>query len=190
MEPKQPDIVLDAETNARLKRLKSGCVLHACTELKDPNFDRAVVFICVYGEDGAYGVVMNRPSHMPLSEMFDGFADFQGNKKVYIGGPVRQEELQILQVTDEPAPKALQVAPRVWLGGQWDDLQRILESDDHTSHLFLGYSGWASGQLEFEIIAGAWDVYNVDVEKFLAVPEEHWQADAAEVRRRLEQLQV
>jgi putative transcriptional regulator len=190
MEAPQPEMVLDAETRERLSRLKSGSILIAREALKDPNFDATIVLICVYNEDGAYGVVMNRPSHMPLSEMFDGFSGLDKQQKVYIGGPVKQDELQILQVTDTPAENAYCVAPRVYLGGQWNDLERVVSSQDSTSLLFLGYSGWAPGQLEFEIIAGAWEVYNVDVQRFLAEPEEHWRGSVADMEKHLQRLKL
>lgn len=188
MESREPEITLDDETRKRLERLKTGCVLVARDSLKDPNFDSAVVLVCVYSEDGAYGVVMNRPSHMPLSEMFDGYSGIETRRKIFVGGPVRQDELQILQITDSPADSAFQVAARVFLGGQWDDLSKLLEAEEDSSHLFLGYSGWAPGQLEYEIIAGAWDVYTVDVERFLEEPDDVWGHDAEAIRARLEEL--
>jgi putative transcriptional regulator len=190
MEASQPEMVLDTETRERLSRLKSGSILIAREALKDPNFDATIVLICVYNEDGAYGVVMNRPAHMPLSEMFDGFSGLDKRQKVFIGGPVKQDELQILPVTDSPAENAYCVAPRVYLGGQWNDLERVVSSQDSTSLLFLGYSGWAPGQLEFEIIAGAWEVYNVDVQQFLAEPEEHWHGSVAEMEKHLQRLKL
>jgi len=191
MPKKQQETRLSAETRERLSRLRPGCVLLAREALKDPNFDATVVLICLYSsEEGAYGMVMNRPSHMPLSEVFDGFGGKTDIRKVHIGGPVSQDELQVIQVTDTPAEKAFQVCPRVYLGGDWEDLERLLESGGTSSYLFLGYSGWAPGQLEAEIIADAWDVYTVDVERFLAQPQERWGGDVEEIRRRLEQVQA
>lgn len=190
MEARTPDTSLDDETRARLERLKSGCILLARDELKDPNFDKTVILLCVYGEEGSYGVVINRQSHMPLSEIFDGFGGIDQSRKVYIGGPVRQDELQIIQITDNPADNALEIAPHVHLGGQWDDLQRILDTDEADSYLFLGYSGWAPGQLEYEVIVGAWEVYNVDLVRFLQEPEEHWRDSADRMAEHLRRLQA
>jgi putative AlgH/UPF0301 family transcriptional regulator len=74
---------IDPETDARLGRLKSGSVLLALDTLKDPNFDSTVVLICTYSKaDGTYGLVLNRPSHMPLSEVFDGFRDLDLRRKL------------------------------------------------------------------------------------------------------------
>jgi putative transcriptional regulator len=188
MKVKLPDMPLDSATQERLERLRTGSVLLARESLKDANFDGTVVLICVYSEDGAYGLVMNRPSHMPLSEMFDGYSESGSVRTIYMGGPVRQEELQVLHVTDTPAQNAFKVAERVFLGGKWDDHQGLLKGDEATMHLFLGYSGWAPGQLEYEIIAGTWDVYNVDVEMFLAEPMESWGGGTEKCRAKLERL--
>ena len=150
-----------------LKRLQSGVVLLAKDVLQDPNFDSTLVLICLHSKDGAYGLVLNRPSHMPLSEMFDGFTGLDLKREIYIGGPVQQEELQIVQVTDAPIDEAFPVAPRVYMGGRWDSIGQMIETDPDTTHLFLGYSGWGPEQLESEVQAGAWDVYKVNIERIL-----------------------
>jgi putative transcriptional regulator len=168
MEPMFPEQTIDPDAEKRLSRLKTGSVLLARGVLEDPNFAAAAVLICNYDkEDGAYGLVLNRPSHMPLSEIFDGFGDTTDRREVYIGGPVQQGELQIIQITDFAHQESHPVSSRVHLGGKWESLDSVLMLDPDSIRLFLGYSGWAAGQLETEIAAGAWDVYNVDIEKLL-----------------------
>jgi len=168
MEPFPLDQEIDPEARKQLGRLGTGCVLLARDELADPNFNATVVLICIYDEEGgAYGLVLNRPSHMPLSEIFDGFTDMGKRREVFIGGPVQQGELQIIEITDFAHQDSHQVAPRVHLGGKWESLDGVLMLDPCTLCLYLGYSGWAPGQLETEIAVGAWDVFRVDVEKLL-----------------------
>ncbi len=150
-----------------LSRLSSGSVLLSRDQLLDPNFEATVVLLCAYSAEGTYGLVLNRPSHMPLSEIFDGLGGLDIKREIYIGGPVAQEELQILQITSEPAEQSFQLAPQVYAGGKWDDLSQMIESDPEYTRLFLGYSGWSPGQLETEIEAGAWDVYRVDLKRLL-----------------------
>jgi putative transcriptional regulator len=160
---------IDAATREYLGRLGTGAVLLARDVLQDPNFIATMVLLCIYSkEGGTYGLVLNRPSHMPLSEMFDGFSEMNEPRKVYIGGPVQQEELQIIQITDDPVADSHQLSPRVYLGGKWEDVDQMLMLDADSTRLFLGYSGWAAGQLEGEIAAGAWDVFDkLDLEKLL-----------------------
>ena len=167
--------------------LSNGALLVARDLLTDPNFNQSIVLLCQYGNDGAYGLVLNRPSHMPLGEIFEhppeGFGGPESRRRVYIGGPVQPTELQILQVDADPVPQSLQVAENVHLGGAWTELEEILARDPANLHLFLGYSGWGEGQLEAEIEAGAWEVLRTDVRKLLAAPEVEWMAGGESLKR-------
>jgi putative transcriptional regulator len=183
-----PDMTSDSVLEQRLARLKPGCILVATDVLRDPNFDTTMILVCACGKDGAYGLVLNRPSHMPISEMFDGFSGVDAHRKIYVGGPVQQESLQIVQVTSSPVAEAHEIAPGVHMGGQWDDLPAILGSDDASLRLFLGYSGWAPNQLEQEIMGGAWEVYNVNLTSLLTGPEDSWFASADSIAKYLQSL--
>jgi putative transcriptional regulator len=156
-----------------LSRLSSGVILAARDVLQDPNFDATLVLICVHNSDGTYGLVLNRLSHMPLSEIFDGITSLNLKREIFIGGPVQQNELQIVQITDTPVDDALMVVPEVYLGGKWESPFHMIESDPDFTRLFLGYSGWGAGQLEAEIEAGAWDVYSVDIKLLLCNTRYH-----------------
>jgi putative transcriptional regulator len=172
MDTTLPEETPNPPSKKRVVRLNNGSVLLARDMLQDPNFIATVVLLCIYNkEGGVYGLVLNRPSHMPLSEIFDGFTDISEPREVYIGGPVQQEEIQIIQITDDPMPESHRVGPRVFLGGKWQDIEQMLSLDVDSTRLFLGYSGWAPGQLEAEIKAGAWDVFHPDVEKLLLNPD-------------------
>ncbi len=161
-------------------------VLLAREILKDPNFDSTAVLICIHSDEGSYGLVLNRASHMPLSEIFDGFKGIDSKREVYIGGPVRQEELQVLQVTDTPVDDAFEVYPGVFLGGSWEGIGHMIETDPETTRLFLGYSGWGPDQLGEEILAGAWDVYRVDIKKLLLNPDKNFRIDSQSISAYLE----
>ncbi|MFP4013152.1 MAG: YqgE/AlgH family protein [Chitinispirillaceae bacterium] len=150
-----------------LGRLSSGAVLLSKEQLFDPNFEATVVLVCAFSTEGAYGLVLNRPSHMPLSEVFDGLSGLDLKREIYIGGPVAQEELQIVQITDTPVEQAFQLAPEVYAGGKWTDITQMVESNPDRTRLFLGYSGWGPGQLESEVEAGAWDVYRISLKELL-----------------------
>ena len=60
------------------------------------------------------------------------------------------------------------IAPGVYLGGKWENVDQMVMAEDDSLRLFLGYSGWAPNQIESKIEAGAWDVYRVDLEKLLS----------------------
>jgi putative transcriptional regulator len=160
--------------------------------MADPNFNETAVLVCQHGQPGTYGLVLNRPSHMPLAEVFDNppssIGDLGRPQRIYMGGPVQPEELQVLQVSDKPAPGSFPVATSVNLGGYWGGLKEILEQNPETIRLFLGYSGWAAGQLAQEVEMGAWEVWNVDLKKLLLGSRESWQGGLGPIRSYLASL--
>lgn len=181
----------DFDAQKNLGKLKAGALLLA-QDMADPNFSATMVLLCQHSAEGSYGLVLNRPSHMPLSEVFDAPPGWVGSvgqrQRMHIGGPVQSEELQILQVTDEPVPGAYHVAPKVYLGGYWGEVKDVLDLDPKSTRLFLGYSGWGPDQLAKEVSAQAWDVWDVDVKKLLLSPEEAWSGGLGPIKAFLSKL--
>ncbi len=161
--PSQDEIGPSAGNEGNPPSLTSGSVLLAREVLLDPNFEATVVLVCVHSPEGTYGLVLNRISHMPLSEIFDGMKGMNLSREILIGGPVQQTELQMLQITDTPAEGAYPISPGIYMGGKWETIDAMISADTATTRLFLGYSGWGPGQLDAEIRIGAWDIYNVDI---------------------------
>jgi putative transcriptional regulator len=164
--------------------LGPGVLLTARESMEDPNFSNAIVLLCQHGSEGAYGLVLNRPSHMPLREIFEHPPEGEiTTRRVYIGGPVKPAELQILRIGETSAPESMEIVPGVHMGGKWETLEEILAPDPHGLRLFLGYAGWGEGQLEEEVEAGAWDVWQVDVRRLLDSPESSWASGSEQLRR-------
>lgn len=156
-----------SKNEENLRRLKAGAILLASRELLDPNFEGTVVLVGFYGDEGAYGLVLNRLSHMPISEIFDGFSGLDFKREIFIGGPVQQDELQILQITESPMEGALMVGSGIYVGGKWESINQMLEDKEVLTRIFLGYCGWGPDQLEAEIRAGIWEVYEIDIKRLL-----------------------
>ena len=184
--PELPDT--SAESYKSL--LKSGAILVAREALTDLNFNNTIVLLCQYSEAGAYGLVLNRPAHMPLHEIFEHPPELSENisskRRVYIGGPVQSTELQILQIGPDAVQESLEIAPEVHLGGAWEQVEDFLTRDPQQLRLFLGYAGWGEGQLEEEVEVGAWEVHQIDVKALLEAPESVWAGGWAALRRFLE----
>lgn len=179
------------ENSEYLKRLSDGALLLSTESLKDPNFEVTVVLVCIYNDEGAFGLVLNRPSHMPLNEVFNSVGDFANERRaIYIGGPVEPEGLHLIQLTEEGAPGSYSIQKDVYLGGEWESIEEILNTDAETTRLFLGYSGWSAGQLEDEIEDGAWEVYNVDLYKFLENWSEPLFHDVESIRKHIKDLVI
>lgn len=195
--PSRPSPDTEFDPQDHIARLKPGVLLLA-RDMTDPNFNSTIVLMCQHGPEGSYGLVLNRPSHMPLSEVFDkppawagpdgSMNDLTKRQRIHIGGPVQPEELQILQVTSEPVAGSFKVAEEVYLGGYWNDLKDILSIDPKTLRLFLGYSGWGAEQLSREVELCAWEVWDVDVKKLLLGPEEAWAGGMGQIKTFLSTL--
>ena len=146
--------------------LGPGSLLLALDTLDtDVHFEKTIVLVCRYNSEGAYGLVLNRFSTMPLSEVFDGLKEFEGKTtlKIHSGGPMASDELQIIQITQNPVSDSFEICKGVYLGGYWNGLEQILASDESSIKLFLGCAGWGKGQLESEVHSGAWKVFNINL---------------------------
>ncbi len=155
--------------NMNKKDTLQGAMLHATEQLAGSFFEDAVILVCVHDENGAFGLMINRASHMPLNEVFNPVPTVGPvSHPFYIGGPVDEEGLHLLHLTDPfDVRNGLDVYEGVELGGEWDTIDDILLSDPEKIFLFLGYSGWNSDQLEEEILEGSWKVYRPDVLELL-----------------------
>lgn len=140
-------------------RLDKGIFLIATPALRDPNFRQTIVLLCEHGAEGALGVVINRPTEINITEVLPQVPILEGQRhRVFSGGPVQRNSLLILyRVTEEPSDTH-HVVDGVYLGGNVQTLERILEQPDSNESFraFMGYSGWAPGQLENELQTGSW----------------------------------
>lgn len=137
-----------------------GDVLISEPYLPDPNFERTVVLICEHDENGTFGYVLNKPSSALLEDVVDQVSDFK--EKLFIGGPVQQDTLHFIHRAPEVMPSGQLIGNDIYWGGDYDQLLsmidlKLLNPDDF--RFFLGYSGWAAGQLEEELEAKSWIVH-------------------------------
>ncbi|QDL91923.1 YqgE/AlgH family protein [Paroceanicella profunda] len=147
----------------------SGKVLIAMPGIGDPRFERSVIFLCSHSEEGALGLIVNRPAPGI------GFADLLGQLdieegsgtrqlRIMLGGPVERSRGFVLHSDDYSLTEAtLPVAEGIGMTASVDIL-RALATGEGPEHavLALGYSGWGPGQLEEEIRANGWITGDVD----------------------------
>lgn len=133
-----------------------GVLLVAPPMLADPNFRRTVVLLCEHGPEGSFGLILNRPLTLALSEVV---AELRGETKVSLGGPVQQNTLHFLHRHQQAIADAIPVMNGVHWGGDFDDVKMLIQAEAATPsdlRFFLGYAGWSPGQLEEEIEQGGW----------------------------------
>ena len=143
-----------AESSAMDESLR-GRLLVASPALLDPNFARTVVLVTEHGEEGAMGVVLNRPSETAVDEVAPELAGVAGTEPVFIGGPVQPQALVVLAEFADPDAAAWIVAADVGFvsaEADRDDLERAVRR----GRVYAGYSGWGAGQLEGEVAEEAW----------------------------------
>lgn len=142
------------------ERTLTGRLLVAAPELRDPNFDRTVVLILEHGDEGALGVVLNRPSGIDLCAALPRWERLAADPSVvFLGGPVSPSAAICLGCTP-PATEPDGWSP-LFAGLGTVDLDRDPEDLSvpvHDIRVFAGYAGWGTGQVESEVAAGAWYV--------------------------------
>lgn len=128
-----------------------GKLLIAAPSLED-FFHRAVVLVIEHTEDGAMGVVLNRPSETPVAEVVDRLAGLaRPDDLVHLGGPVSPESVVALGDFEDPLQAARLVVGEVGLVDPEAPDPELREL-----RVYAGYAGWAPGQLEAELEAEAW----------------------------------
>ncbi|MFP4067980.1 MAG: YqgE/AlgH family protein [Spirochaetaceae bacterium] len=159
----------------------TGYFLISEAEMMDPNFFRTVVLIIRHDETGAFGLVVNRKSNLTLSDVLPEFEDSPGGElPLYVGGPVQQEYLFVVHSPyegHEPSEAAVQPVEGVIFEPAFAEVRDLFETEPAGRNvlLFLGYSGWAPGQLETELEEGAWILHPAGRHiVFHPNPEEGW----------------
>lgn len=166
-----------------LRSTLKGQLLVATPLLGDPNFERAVILLLEHTEDGAVGVVLNRPSaaHFvdPLPDWY-GFAAFP--PVVFVGGPVGAGSAIGLARARHPEREPAEVEGWNQVVGTVGTVDLTLDPDDlpvgiEEVRVFSGYAGWGSGQLEEEIESGAWFVIDAEQDDALSTnPDGLWRS--------------
>jgi putative transcriptional regulator len=135
-----------------------GQLLVAAPTLEDPNFARAVVVVGEHNEDGALGVVLNRPSETEVAEAVPDLADLvlQG-EIVHVGGPVQSSAVLVLAQFAQPELAQQLVVGDVGFLAVDDDDERVATALSR-ARVFAGYAGWGPGQLEAELEREDWIV--------------------------------
>lgn len=155
----------------------AGRLLVASPRLEDPNFVRTVVYMGMHDENGAFGLVLNRPLEVDVSEHMSGWEHVvSAPARLFQGGPVDTTSVVGLA---RPLDGRMDGWTEMAGGAGLIDLR--LDASEASRgvadlRMFLGYSGWTAGQLEQEIKEEAWfviDMHHDDL--FTAEPERLWQ---------------
>ena len=133
----------------------AGHFLIASPHLADGNFYRSVVLIVKHDDEGAVGLVLNRPTGNTVRDIWRMVTeeDLDCDRPIYLGGPV-QGPLVCLHRLKSCSES--EVLPGVYFAAHKDELHKIVTQKSKPFRLFTGYAGWAGGQLEGEMKVGGW----------------------------------
>jgi len=141
-------------------------LLVATRVLMDANFSDSVVLVVDADDDGALGVVLNRPSAVPVAEVLAAWSDVVDEPDtLFVGGPVSPEgalAVGLLRAGTEPPAGFRGFAGRLGLIDLDAPVESVYESLEGM-RIFAGYAGWGAGQLEGEVEEGSWCVVPVEV---------------------------
>ncbi len=139
--------------------------LVADKHIMDSIFRETVIFLISHDQNGAMGVIINRPSDIALFSVLPDIKGLQQrNDSLYVGGPVAMNRLLILIQSGSLPEASVQLSDNVYLSAGSEALKRIVDSPrgDERFRVYAGYAGWAPGQLEQEISRSDWHIMEAD----------------------------
>ncbi len=166
-----------------------GHFLIAGPRLRDPNFFKSVVLVVEHNDEGAMGLVINRPSAVTVESALAGHFDLPPAAGfVYQGGPVEQTALFLLHNSQQLDPDETPILPDLFIGSCADVFEEVVSRgtlDDSIQYrIFSGCSGWGVGQMEGELARGDWLIVKACVDVVFADdPYEVWDSLVEAVRK-------
>ncbi len=148
-------------------------LLIAADELAEP-FTRSVVLLIRHNEDGALGLILNRPTSATLKDAWERLNDTpcRRDEPIYLGGPC-EGPLVVLHTDDRLME--VEVLPGLYFCAGKEKLETLAaRTDQQPIRFFAGYSGWSPGQLESELAQGSWAVMPAKLEHVFGPDDELW----------------
>jgi putative transcriptional regulator len=163
-----------------------GRALVASPYLTDSNFMRTVVYMIRHDEEGAMGLVLNRPMQSTVGQLLGELTEstIDNNQPVFYGGPVDGPVMILQACFEDQAHEAAEVL----IACDQDRILQILDQPPSNSlgyRLFDGYSGWGPGQLEEEINEGSWLIWDIQPEQIFSSADSIWQEAVLQIGRKV-----
>jgi putative transcriptional regulator len=151
-----------------------GKLLIAAPRLADPNFFHTVVLMVQHNDDGALGLVLNRPLTAAIQTVWKQVSETACLVEGFVhqGGPC---EGPLMVVHGDAEASDLQVMPGVHFTTNKDAIEKIVETGDTPTKFFIGYAGWGPGQLENELEAASWLTVSAEPDHVFESADELWQ---------------
>ncbi|HUF47542.1 MAG TPA: YqgE/AlgH family protein [Vicinamibacterales bacterium] len=149
-------------------------LLLSMPQLTDPNFARSVVLLCEHAAEGAFGLVVNRPSELLASEAVQLEPEIgpANDMPLLLGGPVEPERGWILTSQPPEAVDSRPIGAGLYLSASPTLLRRVLTTrpQPRRTVVLAGYAGWGPGQLDAELEQSAWLMMPVELDLIFEIP--------------------
>lgn len=152
-----------------------GKLLLASPALDDPNFVRTVVLVAEHTEEGAMGLVLNRPADVTVGDSAPELEELvDGSDRLFVGGPVQPNAVIVLAAFTDPGAAGLLITDDIgFLSAQLDLAESAAVT--HRARVFAGHAGWGPGQLDDELAREDWIVETPRPDElFSSEPEGLW----------------
>jgi putative transcriptional regulator len=150
-----------------------GHLLIASPDLLDANFLQAVVLMVRHTDEGALGLILNRPTSTTLKHALTQVSDTPCARGdvLRLGGPCQGS---LMALHTQPLLMEIEVLPHIYFSAQASHLEELVATTDGCARFFVGFSGWGPGQLESELDAGSWRTMEATFEQIFQGDEQLW----------------
>tara|TARA_R110000787_G_scaffold86285_12_gene184141 strand:- start:20685 stop:21245 length:561 start_codon:yes stop_codon:yes gene_type:complete len=141
-----------------LKPAKGLLLVAEPSIIGDISFNRSVVLLAEYNENGSVGFILNKPLEYSLN---DFIPELDSDIPVYNGGPVEQDNLYFIHKIPELIPNSIEISNGIYWGGDFHEIINLLQEGkikESEIRFFLGYTGWSYNQLDEELEVQSWVV--------------------------------
>jgi len=149
-------------------------LLLSMPQLVDPNFARTVVLLCEHAPEGAFGLVVNRPSEVDAASAvnLEPPVEDANDLPLLVGGPVEPQRGWILTASAPDGVEARPLGAGLYLSASPVLLRRVLTMRPlpRRTHVLAGYAGWGPGQLDAELAESAWLIIPVELDLIFEIP--------------------
>ncbi|NVO18212.1 MAG: YqgE/AlgH family protein [Bacteroidetes bacterium] len=152
---------------------ESGRILVSEPSLTDRFFAHSVVLIAEHDTEGSFGLIINKPSNIRLSQITDEFPGF--DPYLFLGGPVKVENLYFIHTKGDIIEGSLKIMDGLFWGGNVKQIKQLIRSNQLSEkdiRFFIGYAGWQPSQLARELSENSWLVLKTSVDEVLKVNTE------------------
>ncbi len=144
---------------------------------------RTVVYILEHNDEGAIGLVLNRPLNLSVGELLSELTDreIKNGEPVFYGGPVDGLVMMIKSTLDVASE-----SKAIFVASDSDRITKLADKEEYDSQslrIFDGYSGWGASQLDHEMDEGSWLVWDIPPDQLFCEPEELWQTAVRQIGR-------